>query len=131
MRLERLSLPNLITVILIVSLQLPVTGNDVKAAADNGTIRIGGTGGAYGSLTQVATSFQKKYPNVRFDFIPSLGSTGGIKAVIAGSIDLGLSSRPLTDAELHQGAVVRWIRFSWTRYWEIISDPGGPEYGKG
>jgi hypothetical protein len=26
---------------------------------------------------------------------------------------------------------VRWIRFSWTRYWEIISDPGGPEYGKG
>jgi len=26
---------------------------------------------------------------------------------------------------------LRWIRFSWTRYWEIISDPGGPEYGKG
>ena len=26
--------------------------------------------------------------------------------------------------------VLRWIRFSWTRYWEIISGPGGPEDGK-
>jgi uncharacterized protein with HEPN domain len=25
---------------------------------------------------------------------------------------------------------LRWIRFFWTRDWEIISDPGGPEGGK-
>jgi len=29
---------------------------------------------------------------------------------------------------LYQG--LRWIRFSWTRDWEIISDPGGAEDGK-
>ena len=33
--------------------------------------------------------------------------------------------------KLYEELFMRWIRFSWTRYWEIISDPGGPEYGKG
>jgi hypothetical protein len=32
--------------------------------------------------------------------------------------------------EDNMGAGMRWIRFSWTRDWEIISDPGGPEDGK-
>jgi len=27
--------------------------------------------------------------------------------------------------------ILRWIRFSWTRDWEIISDPGGPKSVKG
>ena len=27
--------------------------------------------------------------------------------------------------------VLRWIRFSWTHDWEIISDPGGSENGTG
>jgi len=37
----------------------------------------------------------------------------------------------ITEMEKERLITVRWIRFSWTRYWEIISDPGGPEYGKG
>jgi phosphate transport system substrate-binding protein len=37
--------------------------------------------------------------------VPSLGSAGGVKAVMAGAIDLAAISRPLKEAERAQGAV--------------------------
>lgn len=89
----------------MLSLRLLMTGSEARTEEYHGTIKIGGTGGAYGVMTQVAAAFQKKYPNVRFHFSPSLGSTGGIKAVLAGALDLGLSARPLTADERQQGAV--------------------------
>ena len=88
------------------ALQLPVTASGVLAADYQGTLKIGGTGAAVGTITQVAAAFQKKYPDVRFVFPPSLGSAGGIKAVIAGALDVGLNSRPLTEAERRHGLVV-------------------------
>ncbi|MDO9531065.1 MAG: substrate-binding domain-containing protein [Deltaproteobacteria bacterium] len=92
-------------VLLTVALQLPVTTSGVSAADYQGTLRIGGTGAAVATITQVAAAFQKKHPDVLFVFPPSLGSSGGIKAVIAGALDVALSSRPLTEAEARQGAV--------------------------
>ncbi len=68
-------------------------------------LKIGGTGAALATINQVAAAFEKKHAGVRFVIPPSLGSTGGIKAVIAGALDLGLSSRPLTESERRQGAV--------------------------
>jgi len=56
-------------------------------------------------MAQVAAAFQKRNPHMHIAFSPSLGSTGGIKAVLAGALDLGLSARPLTAEELQQGAV--------------------------
>jgi len=88
------------------ALQLPVTASAVLAANAQGTLRIGGTGAAVGTITQVAAAFQKKYPDVRFVFPPSLGSSGAIKAVIAGALDVGLNSRPLTEAERRHGLVL-------------------------
>jgi phosphate transport system substrate-binding protein len=74
-------------------------------AADNGTvITIGGTGSALGSMKEMARAFRQKRPEVAFRFAPSLGSTGGIKAVLAGALDLALSARPLSDDERKQGA---------------------------
>ena len=105
MRLERISLKILGLVLVMLILQLPVTGGDAWAVDYQGTIKIGGTGGAYGVMTQVAAAFQKKYPQVRFYFSPSLGSAGGIKAVLAGALDLGISARALTAEEVRQGAV--------------------------
>jgi hypothetical protein len=32
--------------------------------------------------------------------------------------------------KVNSGFRLRWIRFFWTRDWEIISGPGGPEDGK-
>jgi ABC-type phosphate transport system substrate-binding protein len=92
----RLRLPHVMAVLLTVALQLPVTASGVPAADYQGTLRIGGTGAAVSTITQVAAAFQKQYPAVRFVFPPSLGSSGGIKAVIAGALDVGLNSRPLT-----------------------------------
>jgi phosphate transport system substrate-binding protein len=95
-----------LAVFLLGALQLPVTASDVLTAAYQGSLRIGGTGAALGAITQVATAYQKKHPAVRWVFPPSLGSSGGIKAVIAGALDVGLNSRPLTEAERRHGLVV-------------------------
>src|SRR4030042_5692958 len=103
MPLARLRLPHLIAVLLIVALQLPVTASGVLAADYQGTLKIGGTGAAVGTITQVAAAFQKRHPDVRFMFPPSLGSSGGIKAVIAGALDVGFGSRPPTGAEPGHG----------------------------
>ncbi len=91
-------------ILLMLFLQLPVTGSEAQTENYQGAINIGGAGGAYGVMTQVAFAFQKKYPDVRIHFSPSLGSTGGIKAVLAGALDLGMSARPLTAEERRQGA---------------------------
>ena len=103
--LVRLSLTVLIAVLLIGSLKLPASASNGLPADYQGTLKIGGTGAALGTIAQVAAAYQKKYPGVRFVIPPSLGSTGGIKAVTAGALDVGLTSHPLTEAEARQGAV--------------------------
>jgi phosphate transport system substrate-binding protein len=85
--------------------QLALLEKSALSSDYQGTIKIGGTGGAYAVMTQVTAAFQKKYPHARFYFPPSLGSSGGIKAVLAGALNLGLSARPLTKEEHLQGAV--------------------------
>jgi phosphate transport system substrate-binding protein len=74
-------------------------------AADKGAvITLGGTGSALGSMKEAARAFQEKHPEIKFRFAPSLGSSGGIKAVLAGALDLALSARPVSDDERKQGA---------------------------
>lgn len=68
-------------------------------------LRIGGTGGALAVMRKIASAFQRDNPGTAVTILPSLGSSGGIKAVLAGKLDLGLSSRPLDAGE--QGAVAR------------------------
>lgn len=67
-------------------------------------IVIGGTGCALGGVQEVAKAFQKQHPAVAIKVVPSLGSGGGIKAVLAGSLDLALSARPLNEQEKTEGA---------------------------
>ncbi len=43
-------------------------------------------------------------PGITIEVLPSIGSSGGIKAVVAQVIDLGLASRPLKEAEAATGA---------------------------
>ena len=67
-------------------------------------VKIGGTGSALGSMTRVAEAYEKFHPGIRIRILPSLGSTGAVKAVLGGGIDLAIASLPLTEAERRQGA---------------------------
>lgn len=71
------------------------------------TVRVGGTGSGLGTLAQLAEAYRQVEPAFRMDIEPSLGSSGGIKAVLANSIDLAVSSRPLRADEVAVGAVAR------------------------
>ena len=70
------------------------------AAAER--VRIGGTGSAIGTMQMMADAYQKVRPDVSVEVIPALGSGGGIKAVAAGVLNIGLSGRPLKPAERAQ-----------------------------
>jgi len=67
------------------------------------TLRISGTGGAMGGIALVARAFCQAHPGVRVVLPRSMGSVGGIRAAIAGKLDIGLSARPLTREERAMG----------------------------
>lgn len=68
-------------------------------------IKIGGTGAGLATMRLLADAFVKTHSDTRIDILPSLGSSGGIKAVAAGVIQLAVSSRDLTDAERQQDLI--------------------------
>ena len=72
--------------------------------ADN-KLRIGGTGCAIATMQTLGKAFTKIHPEVTVVITPSLGSSGGIKAMLAGAIDLAISSRDLKPAERAQGVL--------------------------
>ena len=73
------------------------------AAAEE--FRIGGTGAALGTMQLLADEFTATNPDVRVTTVPSLGSGGGIKAVVTGAIGLAVTSRPITETVGKLGAV--------------------------
>lgn len=70
------------------------------------TIRIGGTGTGLGTMTLLASAFQKKHPEIKIRIMPSIGSSGAIKATAQGALDIGLNGRPLKEEEARLGLVV-------------------------
>jgi len=70
------------------------------------TIRIGGTGTGLGTMTLLATAFQKKHREIKIRIMPSIGSSGAIKATAQGALDIGLNGRPLNEQEASLGLVV-------------------------
>lgn len=75
-----------------------------QVALGASTLKIGGTGAALGTMRILAAAYDAAHPNVQVVVAKSLGSGGGIRATLAGAIDIGLSSRPLKPAELEKGA---------------------------
>jgi phosphate transport system substrate-binding protein len=87
---------------------LAIAGSIVLAAgatAHAEDLRIGGTGNALGAMKLLADEFGKRNPDVKVAVLPSLGTSGAIKAIPKGALDIGLSSRPLAAEEEAQGAV--------------------------
>jgi phosphate transport system substrate-binding protein len=67
-------------------------------------IKIGGTGAALGTMQLLAQAYAKTQPDARITVLPSMGSGGGIKAVLAGAVQIAVSARPLNEAEAKAGA---------------------------
>jgi phosphate transport system substrate-binding protein len=74
---------------------LPATAQD---------LRIGGTGAALGTMRLLAEAHARKKPEIRIEVLPSMGSNGAIKALMAGAIELAVSARRPDDSELKAGA---------------------------
>lgn len=63
------------------------------------TLRVGGSGSALGLFQRLAQGYEKQHPGIRILVLPSIGSSGGIQAVIDGKLDFGVSNRALIDDE--------------------------------
>jgi len=76
------------------------------ADADQQVIRLAGSGSNLPLTREIAEAFMRRWPGKRVIVFESVGSTGGIRAVSDGVVDLGLVSRPFRPAEDGLGLVV-------------------------
>lgn len=74
-----------------------ITGT--ASASSKETLIITGTGSSIGTMKLMAKAFQKKHTGVNVQVLPSIGTTGGIKAVKEDKIHIGLSYRSLKPEE--------------------------------
>jgi phosphate transport system substrate-binding protein len=82
-----------------VSLLLLLAAGQAPAAE---TLRIAGTGGALGILRQIAAQSVAS-TGIQLEIIPGLGSTGAIRAVTDGVIDLAVSTQLLGPEQTASG----------------------------
>ena len=66
------------------------------------TLRAGGVGAA----TKLLPILFEKFDDARTEVIPSLGSSGGLRALSEGALDLAVTGRPLTSDEIKQGLTI-------------------------
>lgn len=65
---------------------------------------ISGTGGAMETMRILGEAFRKTHPDTRIVLFQSMGSSGSVKAALAGRLDIGLTGRPLNGEERARGA---------------------------
>ncbi len=75
------------------------------SGAEGAEFQLGGSGATLGTMRVLADAYTAKHPETTFVVLPSMGSSGGIKAALAGAVALGLSTRPLKSDESAAGAV--------------------------
>ncbi len=85
-------------------------------------VRIGGTGSGLETMNILAKSFQSKNPNFQFEVVPSLGSSGGIRAVSSRFIQIAVSNRLPKPAEAMAG--MQSIEYAKTPFVFVTSKSG-------
>jgi phosphate transport system substrate-binding protein len=66
-------------------------------------LRIGGTGNALGAMRLLAEAYAQNHPESKPLILSSIGTSGAIKSVAKGALEMGLSSRALTEEETGGG----------------------------
>lgn len=92
----------------------PCYGTGAPPSRLAGELTIGGTGAALGTMRHLGDGFRKLHPDVRLRIVPGLGSSGGIKALLAGQLSLSVSGRALNETEAAKGIVA--TRFARTPF---------------
>lgn len=73
------------------------------------TLTVGGVGSVTPLVKKLAEEFGRTAPGIEVSVIdPPIGSTGGMRALAAGKVDVALSGRPLKGDEA--GVVIPWVR---------------------
>ena len=98
--------PSMMSRILLTSaLSLAMLAAATLAQAQTNHFKIGGTGSALATMRLLADAYVGEYPETKITVLPSLGSGGGIKAVLSGAIEIALSARALKEHEDQAGAI--------------------------
>ncbi len=71
------------------------------------TVRINGSGSALDMVKPMITAYRRLHPGVMIVMEKPLGSSGALKALLAGALDITVSSKPLKPEEEAQGARAR------------------------
>lgn len=95
-------------------------GAAVQARAD--TLRFGGTGSAIATVATLARAYKAVDPGFEIETVPNLGSSGGIKALQAGAIQIAAIGRPLKPNEA-SGALEATV-YGRTPFLLATSEPG-------
>jgi phosphate transport system substrate-binding protein len=66
-------------------------------------LKIGGVGSSLGTMKLLTAAFEKKHPGVECTVLSSLGTSGSIRAVAKGAIDIGIGGRPMNVEEMGLG----------------------------
>ena len=102
------------------------TQTPAETSADlSGTISMAGSTSMEKLANAVAESFMAKYPGVTVT-AEFTGSSAGIEAVTAGSVDIGNSSRALKDEEKEAGAVENIVAIDGIA---VVTDPANTVSG--
>jgi phosphate transport system substrate-binding protein len=70
-------------------------------------IRINGSGSALDMMKPLVAAYRKANPGVTIDIDKPLGSSGAIKALLAGALDFAVTSKPLAPEDAARGAQLR------------------------
>ena len=81
------------------------------AAPDPDAAHLAGSGAMAPLASALAAAYSQRAPALRFIIEDSVGSTGGIAATVDGAVDIGMVSRPLTQAESRLDLVVAAVGF--------------------
>ncbi len=98
----------IILAVLPLALLMMTSTNMVRA----NEIEIGGTGAALGTMRLLLNAYTESHPEVSGRVLQSLGSSGGIKAVLSDAIDLAVAARLPKDEERAAGATA--LRYATT-----------------